>query len=142
MELFHCFRCGNVWRPRKGRVGTCPLCKSRLWNEPRAPLVRPFDTENQVWIQTIAPNRLKILETAQRHHARHVRVFGSVRRGEARDESDVDLLVRMDPGSSTLDQIALRADLERLLGRRVDVVADDAIYWYLRPQILAEAIPL
>jgi len=69
-------------------------------------------------------------------------VFGSVRRGEARDESDVDLLVRMDPGSSTLDQIALRADLERLLGRRVDVVADDAIYWYLRPQILAEAIPL
>jgi uncharacterized protein len=142
MELLHCFRCGNVWRPRRDRVKVCPLCKSRLWNVPRNPIVLPFDPENRAWKEIVEPHRQEILGAVHRHHATHVRVFGSVRRGDATEASDLDLLVQMDPGSSVLDQIALKADLERRLQRKVDIVTDESIYWYLEPQIKAEAIPL
>ncbi|MGA8302704.1 MAG: nucleotidyltransferase domain-containing protein [Thermoplasmata archaeon] len=88
------------------------------------------------------PHRQEILRTAARHRATHVRVFGSVRRGDATAASDLDLLVRMKPGASVLDQIALARELEARLKRRVDVVNDESIYWYAEPQIRAEAIPL
>ncbi len=142
MKLLRCYRCGNVWRSRKDRARTCPLCKSRLWNVPRSPVVTPFDPENAAWKEIVVPNRGDILRIAHRHHAAHVRVFGSVRRGQATARSDLDLLVRMEPGSTVLDQVALRAELERRLHRRVDIVPDDSIHWYLEPQIKAEAIPL
>ena len=142
MELRHCFRCGNVWRPRKEIVHRCPLCKSKLWDVARRPVVTPFDPENKPWKQVIEPHRREILAAARRFHARNVRVFGSVRRGEAREDSDLDLLVTMDPGSTILDQIALKQELEELLRRRVDVLSDTAVYWYLEPQIKSEAIPL
>jgi predicted nucleotidyltransferase len=48
----------------------------------------------------------------------------------------------MEPDASVLDQIALVRELETRLKRRVDVVNDESIYWYLEPQIKAEAIPL
>ena len=142
MEKLRCFRCGNTWRPRRDTVKVCPLCKSRLWNIPRASVVRPFDPENSIWKLLIVPNREKILEAAARHHARNVRVFGSVRRGEAGPRSDVDLLVTMAPEATLWDQIALKQELEDQLRRRVDVLSDDSIYWLLEPQIRAEAIPL
>jgi len=142
MERYRCYRCGNVWRPRKARVRTCPLCKSRLWNAPRTPVVTPFDPSNRAWNEIVVPHRRVILEAARRHHARAVRVFGSVRRGDAGAKSDLDLLVGMDSDASLLDQIALKQELEAKLRRRVDVVTDDSIYWLLAPQILAEAIPL
>lgn len=69
-----------------------------------------------------------------------MRVFGSVARGEATEASDVDLLVQFGPGRSLLDQVHLIADLEALLHRRVDVVAEGG----LQPRdghILAEAVP-
>jgi uncharacterized protein len=141
-ELYHCYRCGNVWRPRKAVVRTCPLCKSRLWDTPRSPVVPPFDPENRAWRSIVGPHRELILSAARNHRARNVRVFGSVRRGDAHRGSDLDLLVTFDKGASLLDQIGLKQDLERRLRRRVDVVGDDSINWYLEPQILAEAIPL
>lgn len=88
------------------------------------------------------PHRQEILEAARRHHARNVRVFGSVRRGEVHGKSDLDLLVTFDDGASLLDQIALKQELEMRLHTDVDVVGDDSIYWLLAPQILAKAIPL
>lgn len=90
----------------------------------------------------VSPRRHEILEAAKRHRATAVRVFGSVRRGDASESSDLDLLVRMEPGASILDQIALKNDLEHRLKRRVDVVTEESIYWYLAPRIKAEAIPL
>jgi uncharacterized protein len=140
--LLHCFRCGNVWRPRKALVRTCPLCKSKLWNTPRTPVVPPFDPENRAWRTIVLPNRELIIRTARNHRAKNVRVFGSVRRGEALRRSDLDLLVTFESGASLLDQIGLKQDLERRLRRRVDVVGDSSINWYLEPQIMAEAIPL
>ena len=83
-----------------------------------------------------------ILALAATHGARNVRVFGSAARGEAGDRSDIDLLVELEPGRSLLDQVGLMQDLEDLLGRRIDVVTSSAVHWYIRDQVLAEAVPL
>lgn len=86
--------------------------------------------------------REEILRIAERHGAHNVRVFGSVVRGEAGPESDVDFLVDMEPERSLFDRGELLMDLEELLGRKVDVVTEASIYWLLRRRILGEARPL
>ena len=86
--------------------------------------------------------REEILRIAAQHGAHNVRVFGSVARGEAGEESDIDLLVDMEPGRSGLEQAELILDLEALLERRVDVVTEAGLYWLLRRRILKEARPL
>jgi predicted nucleotidyltransferase len=90
----------------------------------------------------IAAKRGEILQVAARHGARNVRVFGSAARGESTDESDIDLLVDLEPGRSLLDHSALLQDLQDLLGRKVDVLTERSIYWLLRRRILREARPL
>jgi uncharacterized protein len=86
--------------------------------------------------------REEILGLAARHGASEVRVFGSVARGEAREESDVDFLVELEPGRSLLDHAALVIDLQELLARRVDVATVRGLREDLRDRVLAEAIPL
>ncbi len=86
--------------------------------------------------------RNDILLLASRHGAKDVRIFGSAARGEAGPESDVDFLVKMEDGRSLLDLSALVADLQDILGRKVDVVSEDGLYWLLRRKILKEAKPL
>lgn len=86
--------------------------------------------------------RSAILRIAASHGASHVRVFGSVARGEATPTSDVDLLVELEPSRSLLDHVALKQDLEDLLGRKVDVITEKALHWYVRDRVLAEAVPL
>ena len=92
--------------------------------------------------QLLTGKREDILLIAAQHGARNVRIFGSGARGEASDASDLDFLVEMEPGRSLLDLAALRNDLMDLLGREVDVVTDDSLYWLLRRKILREARPL
>jgi uncharacterized protein len=84
----------------------------------------------------------EILRIATLHGASNVRVFGSVARGDSGASSDIDLLVDMEPGRSLLDRGALIADLRDLLGRKVDVVTEEGIYWILKRRILKEAHPL
>ena len=86
--------------------------------------------------------RRQILDLAACHGVRNVRVFGSVVGGDDRPESDLDLLVDVDPGRSLLDVIGLEQDLEQLLGRKVDVLTEHGLSPYLRQRILAEAAPL
>jgi predicted nucleotidyltransferase len=69
-----------------------------------------------------------------------VRVFGSVARGEEARDSDVDLLVRLDPGRTLLDLARLEVRLEKLLGRHVDVVTEDGLRKRLRSAALREAV--
>ena len=86
--------------------------------------------------------RADILRLAKEHGAHNVRIVGSVARGEARAESDVDFLVEMDSGRSLLDLIELSQDLEALLERKVDVLTDEGLSPYLEQRIRAEAVPL
>jgi len=86
--------------------------------------------------------RPEILRLAQTHGAHNVRIFGSVARGEARPESDVDFLVEMDNGRSLLDLIELSQDLETLLQRKVDILTDQGLSPYLEQRIHAESVPL
>ena len=90
----------------------------------------------------LADKREEILRITARHGAFNVRVFGSMARGEAGLESDVDFLVDVGPDHSAFFPGGLVADLEDLLDRRVDVVEPAGLHWYLRDKILQEAIPL
>jgi predicted nucleotidyltransferase len=86
--------------------------------------------------------RDEILRIAEKHGARNVRVFGSAVRGEATEESDLDLLVEVGEQTSPWFPAGLVDELEELLGRPVDVVTEDGLYWLLRRRILREARPL
>lgn len=86
--------------------------------------------------------RSDILDIANRCGARNVRIFGSVARGAVRPDSDLDVLVELDGGRSLLDIVALKQDLEDLLGVKVDVVTEAALSPYMRDDVLREAVTL
>ncbi len=83
-----------------------------------------------------------ILELAGLYGARGIRVYGSVARGEAGEESDLDLLVEWEPDRSLLDVIGLKQDLEELLGVTVDIGSERGLHWFIREDVLREAVPL
>jgi predicted nucleotidyltransferase len=88
-----------------------------------------------------AVERLRACEQAIRAlGVERLALFGSVLRGEARPDSDIDLLVRFSRGAKTYDNfLALSELLEERLGRRVDLVTTEALSPFLGPRILAEA---
>lgn len=92
--------------------------------------------------EVLKEKRGKILHIAAKHGARNVRIFGSIVRGEAGPDSDVDFLVDVEPVHTPWFPAGLILDLEELLGQKVDVVTEDSIYWLLRRRILKEARPL
>ncbi len=93
-------------------------------------------TDKLLGIDDLLTNqREAVLRLAEQHGAYNVRVFGSVARGEARSDSDIDLLVDLKPGCTQLDLIALKQALERLLHRNVDVISAAS----LREEIRAAA---
>lgn len=92
--------------------------------------------------ELIRTKRDLIRRIAAHHGARNVRVFGSVARGEAGPASDVDLLVEAGPTTSAWFPGGLVADLEEVLGRRVDVVTERGLAPELRERVLSEAVPV
>jgi len=90
----------------------------------------------------LAKKREEILQLAASRGARNVRVFGSVARGEAKEDSDIDLLMDVESGRSLLDVVGLWLDLEVLLGRKVDLLTEGGVNRHLRESILSEARPL
>jgi predicted nucleotidyltransferase len=92
--------------------------------------------------EIITDKREAILALAAKYGASNVRVFGSVADGEANEASDVDFLVDMAPGRSLFDLGGLLMDLQDLLGRKVDVVTESALHWYIRDRVLQQAKPL
>jgi predicted nucleotidyltransferase len=92
--------------------------------------------------ELLKEKREAILRICAEHGAHNARVFGSVARGEADEQSDIDLLVEFDPGRSLLDHAALWLDLQDLLGCKVDVLSDRGIKPRIRERVLREAIPL
>lgn len=92
--------------------------------------------------QLLKDKRAEIVRIADVHGARNVRLFGSVARLEAAEDSDIDLLVTLEPDRSLLDLAALALELENALGREVDVVSDRGIKPRIRERVLSEAVPL
>lgn len=92
--------------------------------------------------ELLKEKRPQILQIAAQHGASNVRVFGSVARGEAGPESDVDMLVALADDRSLLDLVGLWQDLEDLLGRKVDVVTDRSLNVHIRERVLSEAVAL
>jgi predicted nucleotidyltransferase len=92
--------------------------------------------------ELLKAKREEILEVCARYGARQVRVFGSVARGEADEQSDIDFLVELEPGRTLLDLGGLQYDLEQLLGRQVDVVTERGLKPRIRERVLREAVPL
>jgi predicted nucleotidyltransferase len=86
--------------------------------------------------------RQRVKRIAAEHGAGNVRVFGSVARGEDRLDSDVDLLVDLPAGMGLFGLGRLRADLERVLGARVDVVPADGLKPDVRAAVEADLVVL
>ena len=101
-----------------------------------APAAAPLTLED------LRARREEIMAIAERHKAYNVRVFGSIARGEAGPDSDVDLLVTYRQNASLFDVAGLWLDLKEFLNCDVDVVDDAAIKARLRDSILQTAVPL
>jgi predicted nucleotidyltransferase len=79
---------------------------------------------------------------AARHGVTEIRVFGSFARGDAREDSDLDLLIQPGPVRTPFFPGGFISDLEEALGRRIDVTTGAALDPLLRDEVLREAVPL
>lgn len=94
-------------------------------------------------LQTLLTDKREdVLRIAAKHGAYNVRIFGSVARGEATPDSDIDLLIEKGPTTTPWFPAGLVLELEESLGRRVDVVTEKALNPHLRDRVLREAVPL
>jgi predicted nucleotidyltransferase len=91
---------------------------------------------------TLQQQREEILRISAKHGAYNVRIFGSVARGEADPESDIDVLVDLEPGRNLLDLGGLLMELQELLRCQVDVVTEQGLRPRIRDRVLAEAVSL
>jgi len=105
-------------------------------------VARPAALVAPVTLADLRARREEILRIAAENRATNVRVFGSVARGEATAESDIDFLIDSLPGHSLFDRAGLKHDLQDLLGVRVDVGAADELRERIRPYVLADAVEL
>lgn len=90
----------------------------------------------------IGTHRDNILRIARQYGADNVRVFGSVARGEARPDSDLDLLADFREGATIFDMVGLWLDLKDLLGREVDISTEKSLKRWIKPNALKDAVPL
>jgi len=93
-------------------------------------------------IEEITKHKSQILTLAARYGASNIRVFGSVAKGTANKNSDVDFLVELEAGRSLFDLGGLLMDLQNLLNRKVDIVTEKGLHWYVKDRVLEEAKPL
>jgi predicted nucleotidyltransferase len=99
------------------------------------------DNNDMVTLDKLQEQKTEIVRLCEKYGARNIRVFGSVARGDNRQESDVDFLVDMDNGRTLFDLAGFVADVQDLLGVKVDVVTSGGLR-YLREQVLTEAVSL
>ncbi len=99
----------------------------------------PESINNQLELKSLAATVNPIL---RKHGVKTAAVFGSVARGEATRESDIDFLVEYNDGTSILDAIRLRHELEQTLGRDVDLVSRDYVRPFMAQEIFSQAIPI
>lgn len=92
--------------------------------------------------ELLLPLREEILKITAQYGAYNVRVFGSVARGEASADNNIDFLVEMEAERNLLNRIALKQDLEELLRREVDVAKFSNLHELIRDKILQKSVAL
>lgn len=121
-------------------------CGRRL--EIQTPAAQPSALPNSVRSQLgpqaekLRHHRRRLFDAAQKHGVGHLRAFGSLARGEASAESDVDLLVELKSGRTLLDLAAFRREAAEILDLPVDVATTDMLKDRIRDEVLNEALPL
>jgi predicted nucleotidyltransferase len=106
----------------------------------RRMLRRSAEGATRVTLDEIKALGLRLAELCQKYGIAELSVFGSVARGDARPDSDVDLLYVRVPGNDLgMSYFALQDDLEKLFGRPVDLVPKESLHRVIRDQILADA---
>jgi uncharacterized protein len=90
----------------------------------------------------ISKNRLQILRLAENYGVIQIRLFGSASHGDDTKSSDIDFLVEYEEGRSLLDHVALKQNLEELLGHKVDLVTAKALHWYIKDKVLSQAVSI
>ena len=90
---------------------------------------------------TVEVDEAQLAELCRRYQVRELSLFGSAARGEIRPDSDVDLLVEFLPDAEVglVEHAGLMLELERLLGRKVDLVSKNGLKPRIRPYVLADA---
>jgi predicted nucleotidyltransferase len=92
--------------------------------------------------EIIGDRKEQILALAKKYGASNVRVFGSVANGTANQNSDIDFLVDLEKDRSLFDLGSLLMALQNLLNRKVDVVTENGLHWYIKERVLGEAKPI
>jgi len=92
--------------------------------------------------EVIAKHLREIHAIARKYGALRLRLFGSFATGNETEESDLDFLVDLEEGRDLLDVAGLKQELEVLLGRRVDLVEEEALSPSLRERVVQEATPV
>jgi predicted nucleotidyltransferase len=93
-------------------------------------------------VEELAFDTSRLIDVCRKNAVKSIGVFGSMARGEATEKSDIDLLVEFGERKSLLDLVRLERELSATLGRKVDLLTEDAISPYLRQRILGEVRPI
>ena len=93
-------------------------------------------------LEALKRRRDVIYVIASQYGAKNIRVFGSVARGDAGPQSDIDLVVDFEPGTSLMDHGALIMDLQEELGCRVDIISARGMRDRMRSRVESEAVEL
>ena len=91
---------------------------------------------------TLREIKRKVVPILETHGISRAALFGSYARGEARSESDLDILVDMPSGKTLFDLVELKLELEEALGMKVDLLTYDGLYPRLRKRILSEQVAI
>ena len=83
-----------------------------------------------------------ILPVLKNHGVKKAGLFGSFVRGEGTENSDIDILVKIDKDISLLDFVGIKLEIEKALGKEVDLIEYETIKPLLKKRILAEEIPI
>jgi len=93
-------------------------------------------------LEIIQDRKEQILALAAKYGASNVRIFGSVANGTADEKSDIDFLVDLEKDRSLFDLGGLLMELQGLFNRKVDVVTENGLHWYIKERIISEAKPI
>jgi len=110
----------------------------RIKKDPR--VLNFLDLVERACLNDLEDIKKKIVPVLRKHGVIRAGIFGSVARGEADRKSDVDILVELPEGKSLLDLVVLEKEIERKLGRKVDLLTYKSIHPLLRERILGEEV--